>query len=71
MAIVRFRSVDEFIQELKAEYGSQAPKPSILRLTNLVRDTSTLPVRHLSVLATIKAHTNPTDITSLECFCGR
>ena len=71
MAIVRFRSVDEYIQELKAEYGSQPPKPSILRLTNLVGNTSSLPIRYLSILATIKSHTDPADVIYLERFCGQ
>ncbi len=64
-------SVDDFVQELKAEYAPQAPKETILRLTNLFGNTSSLPIRYLSILATIKSHTDPADVIYLERFCGQ
>lgn len=72
MATVKFNSVDEFVDELRFDTKVVEPPPfRILRLTNLMRDTNTLPIRHLSVLATIKSLRSPDDIIRLERFCGQ
>lgn len=70
MAIVRFNYEDEFIDELKKEFGQlPAPPPfTLVRLTNLFKSIPNLaPIHHLAVVATIKVRE---DIIRLERYCG-
>lgn len=65
---VRFNEVDEFIEEVSREFkGAQIfPKP-ILRLTGLLKETST-PLRNLYLCATILNLRG--QIVLLEKYCG-
>lgn len=74
MAILKFNSVDEFLEELK----KSQPCPTIVRVTFLFTPSSLSPnIRHLSVVSTfllrgwVGAEQRPVeDIVRLDKFCG-
>jgi len=73
MPIVKFTSPSEFIDELKKEFPDLKAGPipvfTVLRLTTLTTQTQT-PVRSLTIVATIRSHSEPDTIIRLERFCG-
>lgn len=65
---VKFNDVDEFIAELE----KTKPLDGILRLTRLAEQSATMPIRHLSVMATFLKDTPPTvQIIELRRYCGQ
>ncbi len=68
MPIVKFNSVEEYLEELRKEYSEET---DIVRVTRETRISSNMAISHLTVISTARSTSHPEDIIRLERYCGQ